>query len=417
MSGVIQNIFTKEPGRNDDMKVLADNIKNAMSESSFIRRMFEAGLEMKHKFGADNVYDFSLGNPDAPPPPAVKNSLYQVAENSGKPFAFGYMPNAGYPESRAAVAGSLSREQQFEVPPSHVVLTVGAAGAINVFFRATLEPGDEVICPAPYFVEYKFYASNYGGVLKPVPAKDFTFELDVTAIEKALTPRTKAILINSPNNPTGQIYNRAELEALASVMRRHMEKTGNVLYLISDEPYRALNFDGVEVPPLFGLYPYTVIVGSYSKTLSLAGARIGYLAVCPNMPDAMELINGTVMTNRILGFVNAPAIAQKLLTGLINEQIDLNIYRERRDEMAKVLTDAGIEFTMPKGALYFFPKSPVPDETVFIDALMKEHILGVPGKGFGYPGYFRLAFCVPMSSIKNSATGFKRAVRAVKSQL
>ncbi|MDD2479057.1 MAG: pyridoxal phosphate-dependent aminotransferase [Victivallaceae bacterium] len=396
------------------MGALANNIKSAMTESSWIRRMFEAGIEMKKEFGADNVYDFSLGNPDAPPPKSVKSALCRIAENSAEPFAFGYMPNAGYPESRSAVAASLSHEQKIEVPSSHVVLTVGAAGALNVLFRAILEKNDEIICPAPYFVEYKFYVINHGGILKPVPAKDFTFELDVAAIEKALTPNTRAVMINSPNNPTGQIYSRAELQELTAVMQRHMEKTGRILYLISDEPYRALNFENVEVPPLFGLYPYTVIVGSYSKTLSLAGERIGYLAVSPEMPEAMELINGVTMTNRILGFVNAPAIAQKLLVDMVDEHVDVNIYRERRDAMAKVLNDAGIKFTMPKGALYFFPKSPTTDETIFIDALKKERILVVPGKGFGYSGYFRMAFCVPMASIKNSADGFKRAVKAVK---
>lgn len=395
------------------MQLVSNNIREAMGGASFIRKMFEVGIELKKQYGADNVYDFSLGNPDAPPPAGAAAGLCKVAETAGEPFALGYMPNAGYPETRGAIAGSLTREQGVDVPLSHVVVTTGAAGAINVLFRAVLEPGDEVVCPAPYFMEYRFYAGNFGGVLKPVQSKDFTFELDVEAIEQALTPQTKAILINSPNNPTGQIYTRAELEALADVMRRHMQKTGKVLYLISDEPYRALNFDGIEIPSLFDIYEYTVIVGSYSKTLSLAGARIGYLAVCPAMPEPMELINGVIMTNRILGFVNAPAIAQKLLTCMIDEQVDLRLYRERRDTMAKVLDHAGIRYNMPKGALYFFPQSPIPDDAEFVNALLKERILAVPGRGFGTPGYFRLAFCVPMSSIEKSAEGFARAVRSL----
>ncbi len=396
------------------MQLVSDNIKDALGNSSFIRKMFETGIELKKQYGADKVYDFSLGNPDAPPPPAINPALCTVAENSQGPFAFGYMPNAGYPETREAIAGSLSREQGLKVPASHVLVTTGAAGAINVLFRAVLEQGDEVVCPAPFFMEYRFYAGNYGGVIKPVQSRDFTFELDIDGIAAALTPRTKAILINSPNNPTGQIYSREELSALAEVMRRHMAKTGKVLYLVSDEPYRALNFDGTEIPSLFDLYEYTVIVGSYSKTLSLAGARIGYLAVCPAMPEPMELINGVIMTNRILGFVNAPAIAQKVLNCVINEQIDLNIYRERRDAMAKVLDEAGIKYNLPKGALYFFPQSPLPDDAEFVKALLAERILAVPGKGFGTPGYFRLAFCVPMASIKNSAPGFKSVMANLK---
>ncbi len=393
------------------MQLVSDNIKQAMGGASFIRKMFEVGIELKKEYGAENVYDFSLGNPDAPPPAGAASSLCKVAETAGEPFAFGYMPNAGYPETRGAIAGSLTREQGVDVPVSNVIVTTGAAGAINVLFRAILEQGDEIICPAPYFMEYRFYAGNFGGVLKPVQSKDFTFELDVDAIEKALTPQTKAILVNSPNNPTGQIYTRAELEALAQVMHRHMKKTGKVLYLVSDEPYRALNFDSHEIPSLFDIYEYTVIVGSYSKTLSLAGARIGYLAVCPSMPNAMELVNAAIMTNRILGFVNAPAIAQKLLTCMIDEQIDLKIYRERRDAMARVLDRAGIKYNLPKGALYFFPKSPLPNDGDFVNLLLKERILAVPGAGFGTPGYFRLAFCVPTSSIENSADGFVRAMR------
>jgi aspartate aminotransferase len=395
------------------MQLVSDNIRDAMGGASFIRKMFEVGIELKKQYGADNVYDFSLGNPDVPPPAGAASALCQVAEHAHEPFALGYMPNAGYPETRSAIAGSLTREQGVDVPPSHVVVTTGAAGAINVLFRAVLEPGDEVVCPAPYFMEYRFYAGNFGGVLKPVPSKDFTFELDIEAIEQSLTPKTKAILINSPNNPTGQIYSRAELEALTGVMRNHMRKTGRVLYLVSDEPYRALNFDGVEIPSVFDAYEYSVIVGSYSKTLSLAGARIGYLAVCPAMPEPAELINGVIMTNRILGFVNAPAIAQKMLTRMIDERVDLNIYRGRRDAMARVLDRAGIRYNLPKGALYFFPQSPIPDDAEFVNILLKERILAVPGRGFGTPGYFRLAFCVPMSSIEKSTDGFVKVMQSL----
>jgi aspartate aminotransferase len=376
--------------------------------------MFEQGIELKKQYGPENVYDFSLGNPDLPPPSEVSEALKEIAAAAGSPFALGYMPNAGYPETRETIAGYLTAEQGMKIPSSNVIVTCGAAGGINTFFRAVLTPGDEVICPAPYFVEYDFYAGNFGGKLCPVKSKPMTFELDLEALDKAFTPNTRAVIVNSPNNPTGQIYSREELEALAEIIRKHSKKNGRVIYLVSDEPYRFLNYDDIAIPSVFDIYEYSVIVGSFSKSLSLAGARIGYLAINPAIEDASELINGTVMTNRILGYVNAPAVAQKILISCIDTQVDVNIYRERRNAMAKVLDNAGIEYSMPRGAFYFFPKSPVEDDGAFIRALVDERVLAVPGTGFGYPGYFRLTFCVGMDAIKNSAEGFKRAVEKFK---
>ncbi|QSH39974.1 pyridoxal phosphate-dependent aminotransferase [Lentisphaerota bacterium ZTH] len=392
------------------MNLVSNQVKSYMESSSWIRKMFEHGIELKNKYGKENVYDFSLGNPDLPPPEEVGSALKEIAAAAGSPFALGYMPNAGYPETRETLAEYLSTEQGVKVPASNVIATCGAAGAINTLFRAILEPDDEVICPAPYFVEYGFYAGNFGGKLVPVKSKPLTFELNIAAMEAAFTEKTKAVIVNSPNNPTGQIYSRQELEALAELIRQHSKKTGRVIYLISDEPYRFLNYDDIEIPSLFDIYKYTVIVGSFSKSLSLAGARIGYLAVNPAIENPSELLNGIVMTNRILGYVNAPAIAQKILISCIGSQVDVNIYRQRRDAMAAVLNEAGIEYSMPRGAFYFFPKSPVADENKFIEALMEEKILAVPGRGFGYPGYFRLTFCIDEDTIKRSAEGFKRAV-------
>jgi aspartate aminotransferase len=396
------------------MQLVSDQIKDFMANSSFIRKMFEQGIELKKQYGPENVYDFSLGNPDLPPPSEVSEALKEIAAAAGSPFALGYMPNAGYPETRETIAGYLTAEQGMKIPSSNVIVTCGAAGGINTFFRAVLTPGDEVICPAPYFVEYDFYAGNFGGKLCPVKSKPMTFELDLEALDKAFTPNTRAVIVNSPNNPTGQIYSREELEALAQIIRKHSKKNGRVIYLVSDEPYRFLNYDDIAIPSVFDIYEYSVIVGSFSKSLSLAGARIGYLAINPAIEDASELINGTVMTNRILGYVNAPAVAQKILISCIDTQVDVNIYRERRNAMAKVLDNAGIEYSMPRGAFYFFPKSPVEDDGAFIRALVDERVLAVPGTGFGYPGYFRLTFCVGMDAIKNSAEGFKRAVEKFK---
>jgi aspartate aminotransferase len=392
------------------MQLISNQIKGFLDKSSWIRKMFETGIEMKKEFGADNVYDFSLGNPDLPPPEGVGNALFRMSTGMNKPFALGYMNNAGYPEVRKTVAKSLSAEQGMTIPADNVIMTCGAAGAINIFFRAVLEPGDEVICPAPYFVEYGFYVGNFGGVLRPVKSKPLTFELDFEAIDKAFTPKTRAVLINSPNNPTGQIYSREDLEKLAALIAKHSEKAGRPIFLLSDEPYRFLNYDDVEIPSVFSIYKYSVIVSSFSKKLSLAGARIGYLAVNPAIEDPKDLINGAIMTNRILGFVNAPALAQNILHHSMDSTVDINIYRQRRDAMAAILDNSGIKYSMPRGAFYFFPQSPVEDESIFINALMKEHILAVPGTGFGYPGYFRLTFCVDINTIINSKNAFKQVM-------
>ena len=391
--------------------LLSQQIAAALGNSSMIRKMFEAGNELRKKYGNDKVYDFSLGNPDVPAPSAVKTALQEIAEKADQPFALGYMPNAGYPECRARLGEYLTCEQGVKVPGSHVITTCGAAGGINAFFRAVLEAGDEVICPSPYFVEYAFYAGNFQGKLVPVASKADTFELDCDAIAAAINNRTRAVLVNSPNNPTGQIYSRKELETLADVLRNASKKYGRTIYLIADEPYRYLNYDNCEVPSVFSVYDASVVIGSFSKTLSLAGERIGYVAVNPALAGAEELLNGVIMTNRILGFVNAPAVAQQILIRSVDATIDLDIYRRRRDLMAKVLTDAGIEFMMPKGAFYFFPKSPVADERVFVDKLLQERILAVPGRGFGLAGHFRLTFCVDESIIANSAESFKNAMK------
>ncbi len=391
--------------------LLSKQIAAALGNSSMIRKMFEAGNELRKKYGNDKVYDFSLGNPDVPAPAAVKTALQEIAEKADQPFALGYMPNAGYPECRARLGEYLTREQGVTVPGSHVVATCGAAGGINAFFRAVLEAGDEVICPSPYFVEYAFYAGNFQGKLVPVPSKKDTFELDCSAIAAAINSKTRAVLVNSPNNPTGQIYTRKELEELASVLNAASAKYGRTIYLIADEPYRYLNYDNCEVPSVFSVYSASVVIGSFSKTLSLAGERIGYVAVNPALEGAEELLNGVIMTNRILGYVNAPALAQQILIRSVDATVDLDIYRRRRNLMAEVLTDAGIEFLMPKGAFYFFPKSPVADERIFVEKLLAERILAVPGRGFGLEGHFRLTFCVDESIIANSADSFKNAMK------
>ncbi len=397
------------------MQILSSQVQEYTASSSMIRKMFETGIELKKKYGQDNVYDFSLGNPDLPPPAGVGKALTELAENAGKPFAFGYMPNAGALSVRQALAGRLRDEQKSDVTAEHLVLTVGAAGGMNAFFRAVLNPGDEVICPAPYFVEYGFYVQNFGGKLCPVPAKPETFDLDLSAIEAAITPATRVVLINSPNNPTGRIYSQEQLARLAAILTQKSARYNHPIYLLADEPYRFLSFDGQAVPALLPLYPYTVVSSSFSKNLSLAGERIGYLLLNPRMPEVNELHAGLVLTNRILGFVNAPCIGQYIVAHCLNEQADKTVYEARRAAMADVLDEAGLSYVLPQGAFYFFPKVPYGlSDQDFVALLQEERILAVPGSGFGCPGYFRLSFSVQKQVIEASRQSFIRAVARAK---
>ena len=392
------------------VQTITDEIKNSMASSSWIRKMFECGLELKRRYGEDQVCDFSLGNPDVPPPAATRRALEEIAADAVRPLGLGYCPNAGLADVREAMARKLSREQNTPLEAKDVVMTVGAAGALVSFFRAVIEPGDEVITPAPYFVEYGAYCGHFGGVLKPVASLPPSFSLDIEAIKRAITPKTRAIIVNSPNNPTGCIYPLAELERLAAVVDEVNSNRERPLFLLGDEPYRAFAYDGAEVPAILPLTPFACVLGSFSKTLSLAGERIGYFAANPAMPDHESLVAAVTLTNRTLGFVNAPVIGQRLAAALVDSVVDLDIYDRRRKLMAKVLSDAGIEFEMPKGAFYFFVKSPIDDDAKFADLLLEERILVVPGRGFGFPGYVRLSCSVDEAIIERSAPGFKRAI-------
>ena len=376
--------------------------------------MFEKGLELKKEFGEDAVCDFSLGNPDVPPPARTREALERIAASAVRPLGLGYCPNAGLPAVRESMAAYLAKQQQTSISAKDVVVTVGAAGALVSFFRAVIEPGDEVVVPAPYFVEYGAYCGHFGGVLKPVPSLPPSFRPDVAGIAAAITPKTRAIIVNSPNNPTGCIYSLEDMQAIAALVDKVNETRERPLFLLSDEPYRAFAYDGAVVPPVLPLTPFSCVLGSFSKTLSLAGERIGYFVAHPAMPDQEALVAAVTLTNRTLGFVNAPVIGQRLAAELVNETVDLEIYDRRRKLMAKVLADAGIEFEMPKGAFYFFVKSPVADDSAFADALLKEKILVVPGRGFGFPGYVRLSCSVDERIIERSAGGFKRAMETLR---
>ena len=392
------------------MQLLSSQIVGFMENSSWIRKMFESGAALKKQYGADAVCDFSLGNPDVPAPAMVGTILNELSANATEPFTFGYMPNGGFPWARQIVADLVKKEQDVEITAEDTILTCGAAGAMNAFFRAVIEPSDEVLAIAPFFVEYGFYAANHQATFRTIMSKPDTFDLDIDAIDAAITTKTRALIINSPNNPTGAVYSKDSLEALAAVLDAHSRKNNRPIYLISDEPYRFLAFDGIDVPSVLPLYDYAVVISSFSKNLSMAGERVGYIALSPRMENRSMLANGIMLTNRILGFVNPPVVGQYMLKAALEAQVDASIYERRRDAMADVLRDAGYDFHLPKGAFYFFPKAPGGEDVAFCQRLMEEKILAVPGSGFGGPGYFRLTFCVGEDVIARSAEGFKRAI-------
>ena len=391
---------------------MAKKIEGFITQSSWIRRMFEEGIRLKQEFGAGNVYDFSLGNPNVEPPEEFRQALREVAA-ADIPGKHAYMPNAGYPETRRAVADYLFREQGVAITAEQVVMTVGAGGALNVVFKTILDPGDEVLIPTPFFVEYRFYVDNGGGVTVTVPTRE-DFSLDLTAIEAAINKNTKAVLINSPNNPTGRVYDVASLEGLAAVMRRKSEDYGRAIYLVSDEPYRDIVYDGVQVPGVMKLYGHSILVFSYSKSLSLSGERIGYIAVHPECEDAADLMGGLVLCNRMLGFVNAPALMQRVIARLQGVNVDAGIYKRKRDLLCEGLASVGYEVSKPEGAFYLFQKTPIADDVAFVRALQEERILAVPGSGFGGPGFIRIAYCVDDATINNAMAGFGRVLNKFK---
>ena len=369
----------------------AKKIEGFCERSSWIRRMFEEGDRLKAIHGCENVFDFSLGNPNVEPPVEFQRVLEELVHDPA-PGLHGYMPNAGYPEAREAVAWYLTDDQRVDVPAANVVMTCGAGGALNVIFKAILDPGDEVIVPNPYFVEYTFYVDNHGGILKPVDTTA-DFGLDLEAIEAAIGKSTRAILINSPNNPTGRVYPAESLSRLGELLRRKCVETGRIIHLVSDEPYRRIVYDGVRVPAVMAAYENSLIASSYSKELSLAGERIGYLAAHPAIPCVETLMEGLILANRILGFVNAPALMQRAVTRLQGVGVDLSLYERNRRVLYEALADAGYRVTLPEGAFYLFPRSPVEDDVAFARELLEHQVLVVPGVGFGAPGYFRMAYC------------------------
>ena len=387
--------------------MIADKMKALVKNSSAIRAMFEEGKIMAAKYGAENVYDFSLGNPNVPAPVQVKEAIIEEAEKEDPIVLHGYMSNAGYEDVRQAVAESINKKFDTAFSAKNIIMTVGAAGGLNVILKTLLNPGDEVIAIAPYFGEYNSYVSNFDGKLVVVSPNTETFQPNLTELEEKLTARTKAVIVNSPNNPTGVIYSEETIQAMSEILRKKQKEFGTDIYLISDEPYRELAYDGAEVPYLTKYYENAIIGYSFSKSLSLPGERIGYLVIPDEAADSEDVISAAGTATRILGYVNAPSLMQKAVAKCLDAQADVPYYDRNREDLYNGLKEMGFECIKPQGAFYLFMKSPVADEKVFCEAAKKQHILIVPGSSFACPGYVRIAYCVAHETIINSMPGFK----------
>lgn len=387
--------------------MISKKMETMVANSSAIRAMFEEGNRLAGIYGAENVYDFSLGNPNVPAPEAVKDAIRELLDEENPVVLHGYTnSNAGYEDVRQAIAESLNKRFGTYFESKNITMTVGAAGGLNVILKSLLNPGDEVIAFAPYFGEYRSYTNNYDGVLVEISPDTSTFQPKLDEFEAKVTPKTKAVIVNTPNNPTGVVYSEDTIRKMAAVMEEKQKEYGTEIYLISDEPYRELAYDGVEVPYLTKYYANTVVGYSYSKSLSLPGERIGYLVIPDEAADSEKLIGAVNVATRILGFVNAPTLQQKVVKKCLNEKTDISYYNRNRETLYNGLKELGFECIKPEGAFYLFVKSPVADEKEFCAAAKKYNILIVPGSSFACPGYVRLAYCVSYETIVNSLPKF-----------
>ena len=388
--------------------MISKKMENMVANSSAIRAMFEEGNRLAKIYGAENVFDFSLGNPNVPAPEEVKNAIIELLNEEDPIALHGYTnSNAGYADVREAVAQSLNERFGTEFEGKNIVMTVGAAGGLNVILKSLLNPADEVIVFAPYFGEYRSYVSNYDGVLVEVSPDTETFQPKLAEFEEKITAKTKAVIVNTPNNPTGVVYSEETIEKMAEILEKKQKEFGTDIYLISDEPYRELAYDGVEVPYLTKYYANTIVGYSYSKSLSLPGERIGYLVIPSEASDSEDLISAASVATRILGFVNAPTLQQKVVARCLHEKTDISYYNRNRETLYQGLIECGFECVKPQGAFYLFMKTPVEDEKAFCAAAKKYNILIVPGSSFGCPGYVRIAYCVAYETIVNSLPKFK----------
>jgi aspartate aminotransferase len=390
----------------EPIMTISKKIEAFMTRSSWIRKMFEEGARLKAEHGAENVFDFSLGNPNLEPPEQFNEILARIVKEPG---GHGYMPQAGYPHVREKIADFISRDQGCDVTANDVVMTCGAAGALNITLKAVLDPGDEVLSPTPCFVEYHFYTDNHGGVFKTVPTRD-DFSLDLEAMAAAINEKTKVLLINSPNNPTGQVYTKESLDDLGRLLKEKSEQFNRTIYLVSDEPYRKIVYDDIQIPCIFASYDNSIMATSYSKDISIPGERIGFTVINPQATYRTDLMNALALTNRIIGFVNAPALMQRVVAEMQGTSVDVSLYKRKRDLLCDGLRDCGYDFTTPPGAFYLFPKAPIADDVAFVKDLQEELILVVPGSGFMGPGHFRIAFCVDDDTIVKAMPGFRKVI-------
>jgi len=387
--------------------IVSEQISKQIENASWIRRMFEEGIRLKEERGADNIFDFTLGNPTESPPEEVQAALRKLAEQN-VPGSHSYMPNAGFPQVRRCIAESLKQDTGVPFTENHILMTVGCAGAMNTILKALLNPGDEVIVPMPCFPDYKFYILNYSGKMVPVET-DADFELDIAAIRSRINSKTRAIILNSPNNPTGVIYSEAVLRELEQTL----QDADHPIAVISDEPYTSFVYDGAECPETASIITNCIIATSWSKTWSIPGERIGYLAISPHLPEADALSQACTFTNRVLGFINAPAIWQLAVAEAPDAGPDLKIYSEKRDLLCDGLVQAGYEVRKPAGAFYLFLKTPIPDDMEFTKILQSEGVLAVPGRGFGRDGYIRLSLTVSRDTIVRSLPFFEKAIKKI----
>lgn len=388
--------------------MISEKMKPLVNNNSAIRAMFEEGKRLAGIYGAENVYDFSLGNPNVPAPEAVNQAICQILEEEPSTFVHGYMSNSGYEDVRAAIADSLNRRFGLSLHQGNILMTVGAASGLNIILKTLLNPGDQVLTFAPYFVEYGNYVRNYDGCLTVVPPHAPDFQPDLKAFEELLTPKTKAVIINTPNNPTGVVYSVQTLTAMADILRAKEKEFGTDIVLISDEPYRELAYDGVEVPYITPFYDNTVICYSYSKSLSLPGERIGYLVIPDALKDSQEVFQAATIANRVMGAVNAPSLMQRVIMRCLDASVNLEAYDRNRNLLYHGLRDLGFQCIRPQGAFYLFVQSPEADEKVFCEVCKKYNILVVPGSSFACPGYVRISYCVSYEQIERSLPAFAR---------
>lgn len=394
--------------------MISNKMEKLVKGSSTIRAMFEEGKKLSAKYGEENVFDYSLGNPNVEPPEEVKKAIIDIINEEPQNLVHGYMENSGYEDVRKKIADFINKKNNTNFTENNIVMTCGAAGGLNIILKTLLNPEDEVIAIAPFFGEYQNYVNNFDGKLVVVQSNKETFQPDIEALEKGITPKTKAIIINTPNNPTGVIYSEESLTKMAEVLKKKEKEYGTSIYLISDEPYKEIAYDGAEVPFLLKYHKNSFIGYSYSKSLSLPGERIGYVVANSEMDDYEDIIQSLNVANRILGFVNAPSLFQRVIGRILGAEVDVNIYKKNRDLLYNHLISLGFECVKPQGAFYLFPKSLIPDDKAFAETAKKYNLLIVPGSSFGCPGYFRLSYCISYEKIEKSLQAFTKLAEEFK---